>query len=106
MTVLNVDTVYGKDIFSFEGVVTEKHHKSLNKDYNPCRDYRDGQKGYITCSKNFLVKYLKNKINCTIPGIKFIYLNNNCHSLCPGFPMDDRDRHDPKIVGLLRITSE
>ena len=49
--------------------VTEKHHISMNKDHNPCRDYSDGHLGFISCSKRFVLEHLKNKVECTLPGM-------------------------------------
>ena len=69
MTVLHLDNRQHPEIGSYLGTVAEKRFLVLNQDHSPCRDYPDGNQGFTQCSKELFLEILKERINCTIPGM-------------------------------------
>ena len=63
------------DIALVRATITEKHVTSLDKENSHCKLYGAGGYDFNECSLQFFSSYLKDKINCTLPGNAF------CNSL-------------------------
>jgi hypothetical protein len=62
------------EIISIEASINQIHITMMDKPSKPCMVYETNE-GVNICSKNFFAMFLKDKINCTVPG-KNSFLSN------------------------------
>ena len=63
-------------ISSIEGILSEKQKTKLNKINRPCTKSKQDSVNFNACSKKYFASVLKDKIKCTIPGLKWFFCVN------------------------------
>jgi len=63
------------DVISIEAKIAEKHITLLDKPSGHCKVYNDDKEGFNICSQSFFTTFLKERINCILPGNFFQFLN-------------------------------
>jgi hypothetical protein len=70
MLVYQLEIFNQTEVISIEATIAEKHTTMIDKPTRHCKVYEKNEEGFNICSKNFFATFLKDKINCTVPGKK------------------------------------